>query len=79
MVQIVPIHAPSAHEIAMLQDVAQRRLEKPPHWFVNLAHLDQLLATWEWRSGPTPWLVMRAKGVGFAFSERGACDGQSDD
>jgi len=26
----------------------------------NLAHLDQLLAVWEWRSGPTPWLVMKA-------------------
>lgn len=30
-------------------------------WFNNLAHLDQLLATWEWRSGPTPWLVMKTK------------------
>jgi hypothetical protein len=28
---------------------------------MSLAHLDQLLATWEWRSGPTPWLVMKAK------------------
>ena len=28
-----------------------------------LAHLDQLLAVWEWRSGATPWLVMRARGV----------------
>jgi len=25
------------------------------------SHLDMLLATWEWRSGPTPWLVMRPK------------------
>lgn len=49
------------HHITLVQDDGQRRLDNPPQWFVNLAHLDQLLATWEWRSGPTPWLVMRAK------------------
>lgn len=27
------------------------------HW----GHLDQLLAIWEWRSGPTPWAVMIAR------------------
>ena len=26
------------------------------------SHLDQLLAQWEWRSAPTPWAIMRAKG-----------------
>jgi hypothetical protein len=31
-----------------------------PEMFSNLAHLDQLLALWEWRSGPTPWAVMIA-------------------
>jgi hypothetical protein len=25
------------------------------------AHLDQLLAIWEFRSGPTPWLVMEPR------------------
>jgi hypothetical protein len=30
----------------------------------NLAHRGQLLATWEWRSGPTPWLVMRSRAAG---------------
>lgn len=50
-----------SHHITLVQDDGQRRLDKPPHWFLNLAHLDQLLATWEWRSGPTPWLVMTAK------------------
>lgn len=29
-----------------------------PEWVSELNHLDQLLAYWEWRSGPTPWLVM---------------------
>ena len=32
-----------------------------PAWFSNMAHLDQLLAFWEWRSGPTPWLVMKSQ------------------
>lgn len=26
----------------------------------DLEHLDQLLAFWEWRRGPTPWLMMAA-------------------
>lgn len=51
----------STHNITLVQDDGQRQLHNPPSWFVNLAHLDQLLATWEWRSGPTPWLVMMAK------------------
>jgi len=53
-----------SHQITLVQDDGQRQLHNPPQWFVNLAHLDQLLATWEWRSGPTPWLVMRARGAG---------------
>ncbi|MBX9616220.1 MAG: hypothetical protein K2X25_11545 [Caulobacteraceae bacterium] len=26
------------------------------------SHLDMMLAAWEWRAGPTPWLVMRPHG-----------------
>lgn len=33
-----------------------------PEWLQDLPHLDQLLAVWEWRQAPTPWLVMRPKG-----------------
>jgi len=51
----------ASHEITLVQDNGQRQLQNAPAWFNNLAHLDQLLATWEWRSGPTPWLVMKAK------------------
>jgi predicted O-methyltransferase YrrM len=29
-----------------------------PGWMAGLSHLDQLLATWEWREQPTPWLVL---------------------
>jgi hypothetical protein len=32
-----------------------------PDWMLQLSHLDQLLATWEWRLEITPWLVMRPK------------------
>jgi len=49
-----------SHTITLVQDNGQRQLINTPPWFNNLAHLDQLLATWEWRSGPTPWLVMKA-------------------
>jgi SAM-dependent methyltransferase len=49
------------HQITLVQDNGQRQLSDTPQWFNNLAHLDQLLATWEWRSGATPWLVMKAK------------------
>lgn len=29
-----------------------------PDFFRGLSHMDQLLAIWEWRMGPTPWLYM---------------------
>lgn len=32
-----------------------------PPGFETLAHLDLLLALWEWRISPTPWLVMRPR------------------
>jgi hypothetical protein len=44
------------HTIVKLE-LRSRAVELPP-WFRQLSHLDQLLAVWEWRSGPTPWLVM---------------------
>jgi hypothetical protein len=37
------------------------RIMARPDWLKRLGHLDQLIAVWEWRSGPTPWLVMRPK------------------
>jgi hypothetical protein len=32
-----------------------------PSWLQGHNHLDQLLAVWEWREAPTPWLVMTPK------------------
>ncbi len=31
-----------------------------PDWMEELSDLDRLLALWEWRIGPTPWLWMQA-------------------
>lgn len=50
-----------SHYITLIEDNGQRILSNAPKWFLNLTHLDQLLATWEWRSGPTPWLIMKSK------------------
>lgn len=52
------------HDIQRIDDTGARTIDKPPPWFASLAHLDQLLAVWEWRTGPTPWLVMRARQKG---------------
>ena len=51
----------NTHEIIQINDNGWRELTGMPSWFKELSHLDQLLATWEWRSGPTPWLIMYAK------------------
>tara|TARA_E500000331_G_C17263283_1_gene716128 strand:+ start:508 stop:1329 length:822 start_codon:yes stop_codon:yes gene_type:complete len=48
------------HHITKIEDSGQRNIKKLPTWFYNLAHLDQLLAVWELRSGPTPWLLMKS-------------------
>ncbi|WP_309087782.1 hypothetical protein [Phenylobacterium sp.] len=42
-------------------DIEGKVADLPP-WLRELGHLDQLLAVWEWRGIPTPWLVMRPRG-----------------
>lgn len=32
-----------------------------PDWMHSYSDMDRLLALWEWRAGPTPWLWMRSK------------------
>ena len=51
----------ATHDIHLITDNGSRQLDNVPAWFKQLSHLDQLLATWEWRSGPTPWLFMTSK------------------
>ncbi len=49
------------HEIVRIEDDGRRAVPDAPRWFEQLSHLDQLLAVWEWRTGPTPWLIMKAR------------------
>ena len=51
------------HSIVQVNDSGSRTFDEIPNWFNELSHLDQLLATWEWRSGPTPWLIMTPNGT----------------
>jgi len=56
--ELVRRFAPT-HEIVRVRQ--QAKSFEMPEWLQELAHLDQLLAVWEWRVAPTPWLVMRPK------------------
>jgi precorrin-6B methylase 2 len=51
----------STHEIVR-EDQQAKILDPMPGWLAELGHLDQLLAVWEWRFAPTPWLVMTPRG-----------------
>ncbi|MFL5297315.1 MAG: hypothetical protein ACJ798_13120 [Phenylobacterium sp.] len=48
-----------SHQIVRVEQ--QPKVFERPDWLQALPHLDQLLAVWEWRIQPTPWLVMRPK------------------
>ena len=48
----------STHQITRFgRDLAPQML---PSWMERLSDLDRLIALWEWRAGPTPWLWMQA-------------------
>lgn len=49
----------ATHDIVQVT-TGTKHLTGPP-WLMDFNHLDQLLAVWEWRLRPTPWLVMRPK------------------
>lgn len=49
----------ATHEIVQVD--TQAKAFDMPWWMKTLGHLDQLLAVWEWRLFPTPWLVMTPK------------------
>ncbi len=49
------------HDATLVSDNGMLMFEAPA-WFQQVSHLDQLLATWEWRASPTPWLVLKPKG-----------------
>ena len=49
------------HDIVRVDQ--QPKVFEMPDWLAELPHLDQLLAVWEWRAQPTPWLVMTPRAV----------------
>ena len=57
----------ASHAIEIISDIGDRTLKDAPEWFSNLGHLDQLLSFWEWRSGPTPWVVMKSRSANLMF------------
>ena len=57
----------TSHAIEIIYDNGYRTLENAPDWFRELGHLDQLLSFWEWRSGPTPWIVMKSRSANLMF------------
>lgn len=60
LVQTLQDRFASTHDIQWeTQSVAANR--QLPSWVDSLAHLDQILCTWEWRMGPTPWAHMTQK------------------
>jgi len=58
LAEIVRRFAPT-HDITVVRQ--QPKTTELPPWLEELGHLDQLLAVWEWRLAPTPWLVMQPK------------------
>jgi hypothetical protein len=56
---LIPERFAATHTVTLVRHRAHP-VQLPP-LFDPLGHLDQLLAVWEWRSGPTPWAVMQAR------------------
>lgn len=50
----------ATHEVSRLDPVLHAAEVDPR--LAEASHLDMMLAAWEWRAGPTPWLVMRPVG-----------------
>ncbi|WP_340645488.1 hypothetical protein [Phenylobacterium sp.] len=49
----------ATHDIQRLDQ--QGKSVPLPEWLAAQGHLDHLIAVWEWRIRPTPWLVMTPK------------------
>ena len=57
--RVVPARFADSHTVTIVrQGIGAFDL---PAMFSDLGHLDQLLAVWDWRSGPTPWGVFLAR------------------
>ncbi|MEN9499057.1 MAG: hypothetical protein RIS83_876 [Pseudomonadota bacterium] len=61
MTELIAERFRPSHQVTRLeQSFSQAEL---PAWLQGLGHLDQLLAVWEWRMAPTPWLVLEPRPV----------------
>jgi len=49
----------ATHEVKRLNPSIEKA--EMPEQLTGRSHLDMMLACWEWRAGPTPWLIMRPK------------------
>lgn len=49
-----------SHDVVRLEPALKAAAIDPK--MASSSHLDMMLAAWEWRAGPTPWLVMRPHG-----------------
>lgn len=47
------------HDVKRI-DPAVHSADLPPE-IAGASHMDMMVACWEWRAGPTPWLVMRPR------------------
>ncbi len=57
--EIVPARFAATHDVTLIKQAG--RSQPLPALFAQLSHLDQLLAVWEWRTGPTPWGIFKAR------------------
>lgn len=62
LVKLMQERFEASHHIDWLWQ-SPNALRTLPPWVAGLSHLDQILCTWEWRAGPTPWAVMRSRAV----------------
>lgn len=60
LVNLISQRFAPTHDIQWISQSPSVRRDLPP-WVFGLSHLDQILCTWEWRAGPTPWAVMKSR------------------
>jgi len=57
---VIPFLLEDTHSIEIIKQTGKNKFNVPDE-ISNLEHLDILLASWEWRSYPTPWLIAKPK------------------
>jgi len=57
---IIPSLFKDTHSVEIIKQIGKNEFIVPDE-ISNFGHLDILLASWEWRSYPTPWLIAKPK------------------